>query len=262
MRGEANAAGLLLKPSNLMWKIDDLDKSITPPFRRILWLVLEVLPFQRLCYNNTDKTTFWPHMGSSRRILPGQKVHVSALFKANYKPYARFHRNLEPWPATMLWNDPRCHDYVSSLSSMWETDIFDTRLVQSLLDAQQPTKVNLDALERLAFMSSFDNGRKAISHATNAQQTLATLLEHQKDWVRICAAMTYFEVGWEWPLQSNDTAAEPKGLERLATDVERPLHDNDKDRQLYACIPLPSLCKNNWLGRASSRTTIFDDSSN
>ncbi|KAI6110875.1 hypothetical protein EDD16DRAFT_1485982 [Pisolithus croceorrhizus] len=59
MRGEANAAGLLLKPSNLMWKIDDLDKSITPPFRRILWLVLEVLPFQRLCYNNTDKTTFW-----------------------------------------------------------------------------------------------------------------------------------------------------------------------------------------------------------
>ncbi|KAI6156356.1 armadillo-type protein [Pisolithus thermaeus] len=58
--------------------------------------------------------------------------------------------------------------------------------------------------------------------------------------------MTYFEVGWEWPLQFNDTVAEPKGLERLATDVEHPLHDNDKDRQLYACISLPSLCKNSW----------------
>ncbi|KAI6095041.1 hypothetical protein EDD16DRAFT_1502496 [Pisolithus croceorrhizus] len=59
MRGEANAAGLLLKPSNLMWKIDDLHKSITPPFRRILWWALEVLPFQRLRYDNTNQTTSW-----------------------------------------------------------------------------------------------------------------------------------------------------------------------------------------------------------
>ncbi|KAI6142286.1 armadillo-type protein [Pisolithus thermaeus] len=108
-------------------------------------------------------------------------------------------------------------------------------------------RANLDALERLAFMASFDNGRKAIAHATNARQTLASLLEHPKDWVRICAAMTYFEVGWEWPLQSNDTSAELEGLERLATDVEHPLHDKNKDRQLYACISLPSLCKNSWL---------------
>ncbi|KAI6147644.1 hypothetical protein EDD17DRAFT_1787715 [Pisolithus thermaeus] len=159
----------------------------------------------------------------------------------------------------MLWNDPRCHDYVSSLSSMWETDIFDTRLVQSLLDAQQPTKVNLDALERLAFMSSFDNGRKAISHATNAQQTLATLLEHQKDWVRICAAMTYFEVGWEWPLQSNDTAAEPKGLERLATDVERPLHDNDKDRQLEGLLKDHNLRRLIQLTKAGSNGKRWEE---
>ncbi|KAI6095040.1 hypothetical protein EDD16DRAFT_784486 [Pisolithus croceorrhizus] len=247
MRGEASAAGLLLKPSNLMWKIDDLDKYITPSFDLKLWWALEVLPFQRLRYNNTNQTTLRPHMGSPRRILPGQKVHVSALFKPNYKPCARFHRNLESWPPAMFWNDPKRHDYLSSLSSTWETDIFDSRSVQSLLDAQQPMKANLDALERLAFMASFDNGRKAIAHATNAQQTLASLLEHPKAWVRICAAMTYFEVGWEWPLQCNDTAAEPKGLERLAADVEGPLHDKNKDRQLYACISLPSLCKNSWL---------------
>ncbi|KAI6037222.1 hypothetical protein BKA83DRAFT_4041173 [Pisolithus microcarpus] len=58
MRGEASAAGLLLKPSNLMWKIDDLDKSITPSFGLDLWWTLEVLPLQRLRYNNTNQTTF------------------------------------------------------------------------------------------------------------------------------------------------------------------------------------------------------------
>ncbi|KAI6110871.1 hypothetical protein EDD16DRAFT_1486003 [Pisolithus croceorrhizus] len=57
MRGEASAAGLLLKPSNLMWKVDDLDKSITPSFELKLWWALEVLPFQRLRYNNTNQTT-------------------------------------------------------------------------------------------------------------------------------------------------------------------------------------------------------------
>ncbi|KAI6004737.1 hypothetical protein EDD15DRAFT_1018393 [Pisolithus albus] len=247
MRSEASAAGLLLKPSNLIWKIDDLDQSITPPFRPFWWWVLEVLPFQRLRYNNTNQTTFWPHMGSPRRILPGQKVHVSALFKPNYKPYAKFHRNLESWPPAIFWNDPKCHNHLSSLSSTWETDIFDSRSVQKLLDAQQPMKANLDALERLAFMASFDNGREAIARAANAQQTLASLLEHQNDWVRICAAMTYCEIGWEWPLPSDGDMTELKGLERLATDVECPLHDNDKARQLYACISLPSLCKNNWL---------------
>ncbi|KAI6009617.1 hypothetical protein F5J12DRAFT_891730 [Pisolithus orientalis] len=226
MRSEASAAGLLFKPSNLMWKIDDLDKSITPPLN-LLWWGLELLPFRRLCYNNTNQTTFRPHMGGSRRILPGQKVHISALFKANYKPYARFHRNFESWPPALFWNDPKCHNYLSSLSSTWETDIFDSRSVQSLLDAQQPLRANLDALERLSFMASFDNGRKAIAHASNAQQTLASLLDHQNDWIRICAAMTYSEVGWEWPLQFDNAAAELKGLERLAADVESLLHDKD-----------------------------------
>lgn len=246
MRSEASAAGLLFKPSNLMWKIDDLDKSITPPLN-LLWWGLELLPFRRLCYNNTNQTTFRPHMGGSRRILPGQKVHISALFKANYKPYARFHRNFESWPPALFWNDPKCHNYLSSLSSTWETDIFDSRSVQSLLDAQQPLRANLDALERLSFMASFDNGRKAIAHASNAQQTLASLLDHQNDWIRICAAMTYSEVGWEWPLQFDNAAAELKGLERLAADVESLLHDKDKGQQLHACMSLPSLCKNSRL---------------
>ncbi|KAL4077561.1 hypothetical protein J3A83DRAFT_4087036 [Scleroderma citrinum] len=58
MRGEASLAGLQFKPSVVMWRIDDLDKRITRPLKG-LWWVLEVLPLQHLCYNNTGRTALW-----------------------------------------------------------------------------------------------------------------------------------------------------------------------------------------------------------
>ena len=94
-------------------------------------------------------------MGAPRQILRGQKVHVSALLKSNYKPSARFHHGFETWPVAMFWNDPRNHDRLQQLSSTWEMDIFDSCSVQSLLAALQLRKTNLDALDRLAFMAGF-----------------------------------------------------------------------------------------------------------
>ncbi|KAL4077564.1 hypothetical protein J3A83DRAFT_4086971 [Scleroderma citrinum] len=58
MRGEASLAGLQLKPSVVMWKIDDLDQRITHPLNPGWW-ILEALPLQHLCYNNTNRTTSW-----------------------------------------------------------------------------------------------------------------------------------------------------------------------------------------------------------
>ena len=58
MRGEASLKGLQLKPSVVMWKVEDLDKPITPPLN-LWWWMLEMLPLRRLCYNNTSRTTSW-----------------------------------------------------------------------------------------------------------------------------------------------------------------------------------------------------------
>ena len=55
MRAEASLKGLLLKPSVVMWKIEYLNKPITP--LDWWWWPLEIFPFRRLCYNNTSKTT-------------------------------------------------------------------------------------------------------------------------------------------------------------------------------------------------------------
>lgn len=78
MRAEASLKGLQLKPSVVMWKIEGLDKPITPPLN-LRWWLLEILPFQRLCYNNTSRTTSrwdtsWSH--ATRHLTPHFVVHI------------------------------------------------------------------------------------------------------------------------------------------------------------------------------------------
>ncbi|KIK80672.1 hypothetical protein PAXRUDRAFT_225463 [Paxillus rubicundulus Ve08.2h10] len=158
MRSQALAAGLQLEPLDVMWKIDDLDKEITPSLKwNSGWWLPELLPLKHLLYYNSNKNTHKPHLGGPRRILPGQKVHVSALFKHNYKPYAQFYESSEKWPGPMFWNDPNSHLRLQELSDYWEKDLFDNCSIETLLDdlVQERRQPNLDVLDRLAFMANF-----------------------------------------------------------------------------------------------------------
>ncbi|KAG8215129.1 hypothetical protein J3R82DRAFT_8591 [Butyriboletus roseoflavus] len=236
MRSQAITAGLEMMPADVMWKIDDLNRRITPSLNPVWW-PLELLPLKRLLYYNSDRYTFRPHFGGPRRILPGQKVHVSVLFKNNYKPYAQFYNNPEGWPEPMFWNDATSHQRLQNLSDVWEKDIFDERSVQRLLDDLERGQPNLDALDRLAFMASFDIGKDAISNYENATQILDTSFKSKDRLIRLSTAVTYCELKWDWPLE---TTPGERG-EQIKRDVSE-LLKSDQDRR-RACIYMPSLCK-------------------
>ncbi|KAF9234714.1 hypothetical protein BU15DRAFT_52235 [Melanogaster broomeanus] len=157
MRSQAAAAGLDLEPADIMWKISDLEKQITPSLKWGWWF-LELLPLKRLLYNNSDEKSHQPHLGHSRIIVPGQKVHPSVLFKHNYRPSAQFYEASEKWPVPMFWNDPISHQRLKWLSDAWEKDFFlDNSLIRALLAslAEARGQANLDALDHLAFMANF-----------------------------------------------------------------------------------------------------------
>jgi len=71
--------------------------------------------------------------------------------------------------------------------------------------------------------------------------------------VRISAAVTYCEVGWNWPLQS-EYDAKPREVEHVIQDINTLLRSEDPRR---ACMSLPSLCKNTYLrGRLLSESNL------
>ncbi|KAH0833833.1 hypothetical protein J3R83DRAFT_10997 [Lanmaoa asiatica] len=253
MRSQAIAAGLKMEPADVVWKIDDLNKRITRSLNPGWWL-LELLPLKRLLYYNSDRHTFRPHFGGPRRILPGQKVHVSALFKNNYKPYARFYNNPEGWPEPMFWNDATSHQRLQELSKLWEKDIFDERSVETLLDDLKRGQLNLDALDRLAFMANLggfisrvffraddetylDIRKNATSIYNNAEQVLATFLKSKDRLIRLSTAVTYCELGWDWPLETTHGELG----QQITEDVSELLKSGQDCRR--ACMYIPSLCK-------------------
>lgn len=61
--------------------------------------------------------------------------------------------------------------------------------------------------------------------------------------MRISAAVTYCEVGWKWPLQS-EHHEKSREMERVVQDINTLLTSEDPRR---ACMSLPSLCKNTYL---------------
>ncbi|KAG6369735.1 hypothetical protein JVT61DRAFT_13604 [Boletus reticuloceps] len=238
MRSQAISAGLKMEPADLMWKIGDFDKQNILSFHP-KWRLLHL---QRFFYNAVG-----PHSGGFRRILPGQKVHVSALFRHNYRPYARFYDHPEWWPEPMLWNDATSHQRLQNMSGMWEKDILDEGCVQTLLNDLSKGPTNLDAIDRLAFMASFDVCKKAISNYKNAKQVLAIHLRSGDRVVRLSTAVTYCELGWDWPLERTyDELGQ-----QVAEDITEMLRGNGCRR---ACIYLPSLCK-----RAELRASLTSE---
>ncbi|KAG9312369.1 hypothetical protein JVU11DRAFT_6742 [Chiua virens] len=235
MRSQAIAAGLEMKPADVMWKIDDLNKLITPSLT-VWWWPLEVLPLKRLLYYNSNRHTSRPHLGEPRKILPGQKVHVSALFKNNYKPSAQFFNNPVGWPEPMFWNDPASHQRLRELTDVWEKDIFDETSIRTLLDDLKEGKSNPDAaLDQLAFMANFDVGKHAILARPNAKEILADFLENRDRVIRLSTAAIYCELNW--PLE----ASHGNLVQQVSDDVSELLKNEQHRRR--ACMYLPSLCK-------------------
>jgi len=59
MRKEAVEAGLKVKPREIVWKMDDLQKRTMEPLRALpAWWLLEFAPVKRVIYGAQDKHTF------------------------------------------------------------------------------------------------------------------------------------------------------------------------------------------------------------
>ncbi|KAH7907258.1 hypothetical protein BJ138DRAFT_1092964 [Hygrophoropsis aurantiaca] len=57
MRSEAIAAGLHLNAADVTWKLSDLEKHTTNSLSPVWW-ILELFPFKRLLYYNSDRHTY------------------------------------------------------------------------------------------------------------------------------------------------------------------------------------------------------------
>lgn len=181
-------------------------------------------------------------------------MHVSVLFKNNYKPYAQFYNNPEGWPEPMFWNDASSHQRLQELPDLWEKDIFDERSVKRLLDDLKGGQPNLDALDRLAFMASFggfylaflrcifddaylDICKDAIRDYGTAKQILDTFLESKDRLIRLSTAVTYCELELDWHLETSHGELG----QQITEDVSELLKSNKDCRR--ACMYLPSLFK-------------------
>ncbi|KAK0216785.1 hypothetical protein IW262DRAFT_1276548 [Armillaria fumosa] len=92
MENEAGAAGLKLAPrrGGIEWRWDY--HHVDKPKNKLSWLwwTLEYLPLKRLKYTDKESTTWIPHLGRGRFIVPPQLIHASLAFKQNYIPTAVF----------------------------------------------------------------------------------------------------------------------------------------------------------------------------
>ncbi|KZP16562.1 hypothetical protein FIBSPDRAFT_748690 [Athelia psychrophila] len=157
MRNEAIMAGLHLKTVDInliKWKLIELECEVKPSLSGI-WKFLEYFPVRRLSYKGHHITTRRFHRGKSRKIVEGQKIHASVMFRPGYKPSPAFPQNIGTWPVSLRWDDPHREERLAELDDIWEKDLFDhiaakdifTRLENDKLDS---TRI----LELIAFMTS------------------------------------------------------------------------------------------------------------
>ncbi|KAG0694907.1 hypothetical protein DFH29DRAFT_298734 [Suillus ampliporus] len=154
MREEALEAGLRLDPPKVAFRHEDFEEPKITDSLTLWWRLLEGLPIKRLRYGNYNEDTSWPpHLGRGRIILPGQKVHGSVLFRTDYRSQAIFWRNLQQWPEAMYWHKAS-EERSSQLGPAWEQLPFKRSTAEALVGAIHQ-KNTLDYVDRLAFMCSF-----------------------------------------------------------------------------------------------------------
>jgi hypothetical protein len=100
------------------------------------------------------------HAGQSRKIVEGQKIHASVMFRPGYRPKAAYPGYpFADWPHQLDLNEPASHQRLKALGeseSHWETDLFDLWPVDLLFCGSAPPQEHIEHLiERVAFLSSF-----------------------------------------------------------------------------------------------------------
>ncbi|KIM72979.1 hypothetical protein PILCRDRAFT_734875 [Piloderma croceum F 1598] len=169
MRNEAIMAGLILHPTDIDWKAEDLERR---PERSLKpgWWPMELLPIRRLSYGKKDATnrsestfhvfcqltiTIRPRMGRGRKIVPGQKIHASVLLKPRYRPKAKLCSPDVTWPTCVDFNDPCELEKLTDLDDKWEKDRFDPAMANFLVDKlRQPGCQPLEFIVRLCHIAS------------------------------------------------------------------------------------------------------------
>ncbi|KZP19845.1 hypothetical protein FIBSPDRAFT_743285 [Athelia psychrophila] len=158
MRNEATMAGLRLEAADVNWKMINLKRDPTPPLSGI-WNVLEQFPIRRLSYQgHHSATTRRLHRGKSRKIVEGQMIHASVIFRPGYKPSPAFPKDMGTWPAQLHWDDPDREKRLWELEKsheIWEKDLFDHSAAKDLFEQLRHDQQNsARVLERIAFMTS------------------------------------------------------------------------------------------------------------
>jgi hypothetical protein len=99
-----------------------------------------------------------PHVGKGHIILPGQKVHASVRFLTNYRPKARFRRNIQqkPEPIHLYVGNNEQERSRSARDLQFQTwEVPFKRSAAEVLVGMIHKETMLDYVDRLAFMCSF-----------------------------------------------------------------------------------------------------------
>ncbi|KZP19841.1 hypothetical protein FIBSPDRAFT_743308 [Athelia psychrophila] len=178
MRNQAIMAGLHLKAADITWKLTDLERDPKPSLG-VIWKVLEYFPVKRLSYKgDQDATTRRLHRGKSRKIVEGQMIHASVLFRPGYKPSPAFPNKTGTWPAQLHWDDPDRQARLAELDIIWEKDLIDHTAAKDLFTQLERNKQNIARiLERIAFMASSGQLRLA---SLNDPHSHRVILEQRK----------------------------------------------------------------------------------
>ncbi|KZP22020.1 hypothetical protein FIBSPDRAFT_859870 [Athelia psychrophila] len=161
MRNEAIMAGLHLEATDIKWKLTDLEHHTTPPLGAI-WEILEHFPIKRLSYKGNQSTSRRPHRGKSRKIVEGQMIHASVIFRPGYKPSPAFPKHKGTWPAQLHWDDPDRQERLAELDKIWEKDLFDHTAAKDLFERLRGGgKNSVRILERIACMTSLKHRAQA-----------------------------------------------------------------------------------------------------
>ncbi|KAJ7146836.1 hypothetical protein C8R44DRAFT_600241, partial [Mycena epipterygia] len=142
MENEATTAGLRLRPRTTggAWNVedlrtkDDVHESLTGA-----WRTLEYLPLTRLSFNTAHTVTRTPHRGAGRVIVPGQRIHISVVFKKEYVPRATFLQDSGIKWESFVGKDVETgtFDWAHQFGDKVEMDLFDGSLMVEAVEKLQ-----------------------------------------------------------------------------------------------------------------------------